>query len=280
MNMFRECFVLSLLSGIANTCWMPLAFGQMHYPLAIVGTEQGAVYVADRKLPGIWNITDGKAEIYFQGSNKFRTPLNAVRCLALDSKGRLLAGDSATREVYRFDEAGKPQPLTNGKIGIPMAIAVNKQGDLFVADLETQRIWQVPSEGGEPKEFAVIAGVRGLAFDSKGQLVAVTNLANPVQRFSPDGKPEVLVKDRPFQFPQQVAVGDEDVLYIADNYASAIWKVAPGSPPVKFVEGKPLVKPVGVAWQGKSLLVADPHAQQVFRIDADAKAKPLVEQTK
>lgn len=278
--MFRQRFVLSLFLGIAVFSRIPWASAQMQYPLAVVGTKEGAVYVADRKLPGIWKIADGKADVYFQGSKKFRTPLNAVRCLALDSKGRLLAGDSATREVYRFDEEGKPRPLTSGKIGIPMAIAVNQQGELFVADLETQRIWQVPSEGGEPKEFAVIAGVRGLAFDSKDQLVAVTNLSDPVVRFSPDGKKEVLVQGRPFQFPHHVAVDEEDVLYIADNYASAIWKVAPGSQPAKFVEGKPLAKPVGVAWQGKTLLVADPHAQQVFRIDADGKVKPLVGQSK
>jgi sugar lactone lactonase YvrE len=191
-----------------------------------------------------------------------------------------LAGDSATREVYRFDEQAKPQPLTGGKIGIPMAIAVNKQGELFVADLELQRIWRVPAEGGEPKEFAVIAGVRGLAFDSKDQLIAVTNLADPVVRFSNDGKKEVLVKGRPFQFPHHVAVGEEDVLYIPDNYASAIWKVTPGSEPVKFAEGKPLDKPVGVAWRDKTLLVADPHARQIFQIAADGKVTPLVEQSK
>lgn len=252
------------------------AVAQMQYPLAVVGTEKGTVYVADRKLPGIWKIGDGKAEVYFQGEKTFRTPLNAVRCLAWDGKGRLLVGDSATREVYRFTEEGKPEPLTAGKIGIPMAIAVNKQGELFVADLETQRIWKIPADGGEPKEFAVLAGVRGLAFDSKGQLVAVTNQANPVHRFNAEGKSETLIEGRPFQFPQQVAIDPEDNLYIADNYASAIWKVPPGKPPEKFVEGKPLEKPVGVAWQGKTLLIADPHAKQVFAADAKGQLKPLV----
>ena len=30
---------------------------------------------ADRNLPGIWRVDDGKKSIYFQGSKKFRTPL-------------------------------------------------------------------------------------------------------------------------------------------------------------------------------------------------------------
>lgn len=273
--MFRHSLMIFVLGGVLlgrGLC----ASGQMQYPLAVVANGQDAVFVADRTLPGVWKIADGKAVVYFQASKKFRTPLNAVRCLAMDSKGQLLAGDSATREVYRFDEAGKPQPLSGGKIGIPMAIAVNKQGELFVADLETQRIWRMPSEGGDPKEFAVIAGVRGLAFDSKGQLIAVTNLPDPVQRFSDDGKVEVLVKGRPFQFPHHVAVGKDDVLYIADNYGSCVWKVTPGMEPAKFLEGKPLEKPVGVFWDGQSLLVADPHAKQIFRVDAEGKIEPLV----
>ena len=67
------------------------------------------------------------------------------------------------------------------------------------------------------------------------------------------------------------------MLYIADNYAGCIWKIAPGADPVKFAEGKPLVKPVGVFWDGKSLLVADPHAKQVFRVDAEGKIGPLMD---
>ncbi|HBL43028.1 MAG TPA: hypothetical protein DDZ90_06490, partial [Planctomycetaceae bacterium] len=83
---------------------------------------------------------------FFTGSKVFRTPLNAVRCVAIDKEGHVLAGDSSTREVYRFEKAGaKPQPLTNGGIGIPMDVVVLKNGDLLVSDLELQQIWKVPA---------------------------------------------------------------------------------------------------------------------------------------
>lgn len=273
-----RCFPLLFLSGLIVLAPRSSATGQMQYPLAVVAEEKGPVYVADRKLPGIWKIEEGKAEVFFQGEKKFGTPLNAVRCLAFDSKGRLLAGDSATREIYRFDEKGTPTPLTEGKIGIPMAIAVNKKGEIFAGDLETQRIWRFESDGGVPKEFALIAGIRGMAFDSEGQLIVVTNLADPVRRFDSEGKSEVLVKGRPFQFPHHVAVGKDDELYIADNYAGAIWKVSAGKPPEKFAQGKPLQKPVGVSRRGDELLVADPHAQQIFTIDAQGKITALVKE--
>ena len=274
--MQRTLVLFLSLWGLTASDSLSRTFAQMQYPLAVVAAEKGPVYVADRKLPGIWKITDGKAEVFFQGDKKFGTPLNAVRCLAFDAKGRLLAGDSATREVYRFDDKGIPTPLTEGKIGIPMAIAVNAKGEIFAADLETQRIWRLESEGGQPKEFAVIAGVRGLAFDSKDRLIAVTNLAGQVLRFDAEGKSEILVKGRPFPFPHHVAVGKDDTLYIADNYAGAIWKVAEGQPPEKFAEGAPLKKPVGIFRQGEKLLVADPHAKQVFEVDTAGKVTPLL----
>src|SRR5207302_11042917 len=81
---------------------------EMQYPISVAAGPDGAIYVADRQAPGVWKIADGKLEIYFQGSNKFRTPLNAVWCVAVDSKGRVLAGDSSTREIYRFNAERKP----------------------------------------------------------------------------------------------------------------------------------------------------------------------------
>ena len=71
--------------------------------------------------------------------------------LAIDRDGKVLAGDSATREVYRFDQPGKPTPLIKGAqagIGIPMALAVDSKGNIFVADLETHWIWKLAPSGG------------------------------------------------------------------------------------------------------------------------------------
>ena len=99
--------VLCLLACV-DDC---LAAEPMQYPLAVAVADDGTIYVADLKLPGIWEIREGTRREYFRGSKKFRTPLNAVRCLAIDQDGRLLAGDSATREIYRFDADAKPQRL-------------------------------------------------------------------------------------------------------------------------------------------------------------------------
>ena len=180
------------------------------YPLAVIAQTDGVIFVADRNLPGIWKVENGKKSVYFQGSKKFRTPLNAVRCLAIDHQGKLLAGDSSTRDVYRFDDAGQPQPLTSGWIGIPMAIAVAPDGTIYTADIELHRIWKMPAEGAkEPTEFAVINSPRGLTIDPDGNLwvLSTSSKQGQIQKVTPDGKIEPWIKDHPFSMPHNIEIG-------------------------------------------------------------------------
>lgn len=266
---------VGLLSPLAGLSVAHAA--DLQYPLAVATDAQGVIYLADRNLPGIWQIKDGQRELYFEGSKKFRTPLNAVRCLAIDAEGKLLAGDSSTREVYRFDADKKPQPLTKGGVGIPMVIALDKAGNLFIGDLETQRIFKQPAAGGELTEFAVVAAPRGLAFDSEDRLwVVAYGGKDQVLRFTPDGKSEVIVSGRPFEFPNQIILDKDQNAYVADGYAKTIWKIGSDKKPVKFASGEPFSNPVGLAWQGDKLLVVDPRAKDfLYAVDPEGKVTPV-----
>lgn len=252
------------------------AGAQMQYPLSIVATADGVIYVADRDLPGIWRATpDGKLTVYFQGSKKFRTPLNAVRCLALDREGALLAGDTATREIYRFDKDSKPVPLTKGGIGIPMSLACNSRGELLVADLETQRIVRVPAQGGKPEVVASVPAPRGLCVDAEDRVWVISHGKNQVLRIGADGKAETVVEGRPFQFPHTIVLGDDKTAFIVDGYAKAVWKIPAGQKPEKLVSGEPFKNPVGLTRSKTGLLVVDPHAKAVFQVDAAGKLTPV-----
>ena len=83
-------------------------------------------------------------------------------------------------------------------------------------------------------------------------------------------------RDRPFQFPQYIALDESKTAYITDNYAKAVWKVPAGGAPEKLVEGEPLVGPVGITRAGGKLYVTDPKAKAVFQIEADGKVTKLV----
>lgn len=240
---------------------------QFKYPVDVVSAADGALYVADLRLPGIWKIVDGKAEVFVQGEARFRTPLNAIRCLALDKQGQLLAGDSATREVYRVSSNGELKPLTGGQIGIPMCMVAFDDG-IYVSDIELQRIWKVPTEGGEPEEFAVIAAVRGIATAEDGSLRISTGLKPNVAKVTADGVITPILDEGKFSFTNQLAVGKDGVIYVADGYAKTIWKISEEGTAEPWVVGEPFVNPVGLAWRDDDLLVVDPRANRVFAVSS------------
>tara|TARA_R110002111_G_scaffold67_2_gene594 strand:+ start:11682 stop:12521 length:840 start_codon:yes stop_codon:yes gene_type:complete len=250
---------------------------EMLYPLSVAAAAKGPVYVADRKLPGIWSVENGKTTSFFTGSKVFRTPLNAVRCVTVDSQGRVIAGDSSTREVYRFEKAGaEPTPLTNGGIGIPMDVVITKNGDLLVSDLELHQIWKVPAAGGAPTLFAKVSAPRGLALDQADHLWVVSGTADQLLKVAPDGKVTVVVKGRPFNFPHDVIVLDDGSAVVSDGYEKALWKVTPDGKTEKWISGAPFKNPVGIARQGANILVSDPQAQTVFSIDPEKKITDLL----
>lgn len=255
------------------------ATAAFQYPLAVAARQDGVVFVADRNLPGIWKIENGQASIYFQGSKKFRTPLNAVRCLAFDPQGKLLAGDSATREVYRFDDSAQPQPLTKGWIGIPMSIVTAADGTIYTADLELHRIWKMPAEGSEkPTEYAVINSPRGLALDPDGSLyiLSTSSKDGQIQKVTPDGKLQTVLSGHPFNLPHNIVRTADGTFFVTDNYQHCIWKVAPGAAPEQFVSGAPLDRPVGLCLAGERLLVADPHIRTIFSLGMDKSLSVLI----
>ncbi|HTI50404.1 MAG TPA: SMP-30/gluconolactonase/LRE family protein [Planctomycetaceae bacterium] len=258
---------------LAGSC--SAAAADFQYPLAVVATND-AMFVADRNLPGVWSVVDGTPAIFFQGSKKFRTPLNAVRCLAVDREGRLIAGDSSTRQIYRF-ENGAPVPLLTTKtgIGIPMGIAVDRQGDLVVTDLETQRLCRIPANGEAPTWFANVAAPRGIAVDDEDRLWVVSHGSNQLVRVTAEGKSEVIVSGRPFQFPHCVAFDDQKTAYVSDGYAKTIWKIDASGKPTAWAAGEPLKNPVGIWWQEKRLLIADPQARALFAADREGRITRL-----
>ena len=254
----------------------PATAAELDYPIAVAADAEGRVYLADRYLPGIWTVEGESLKLFFEGSKKFRTPLNAIRTLAFDREGRLLAGDSSTREVYRFDAQGQPQPLTQGGIGIPMGIAVNRAGEIFVSDLEVHYLWKIPAEGGPPQKFAEVAAPRGLTIDADDRLWVVSHGQNQVVRVSPAGVVEPFVKGRPFKFPHGLVLGPDGTSLVVDGYAKAVWKVDAQGAVSEWVHGQPLANPVGLTWSKDQLVVADSQAKGLWRIDPAGKVTPLV----
>jgi len=255
---------------------------QKNYPLAVAAAADGTIYLADRNLPGVLQLKDGQLSVYFEGSKTYRTPLNAIRCLAIDGQGRLLAGDTSSRQVYRFDESGQPQPIVPfveknlGPFGTPMGLATNSKGDIFISDREFRCIWRVPAEGGEVVKFADIPAPGGLCIDAKDQVWVVSLADDPLRRFSSDGKEEIVVKGRAFEYPHNVALDESGAAYVVDGLGKrTVWKVAGGAEPQAWLKHERFVNPVDIKFVGGQLLVVDPRAMALFKIQLDATAEVI-----
>ena len=237
----RRSLILAALSLLTSS----LAHAQTApnvYPLDAVVTASGEAIVVDRNLPGLRRYKDDQLSILVEGSKRFREPLNAPRAIALDKDGKILVGDSATREIYRIDDSGKPQPLTGGAIGIPMDIAVRQDGSLMVADVETRALLRVSADGKEIKTVAKV-NPRGVFVDKDDRVWVVSQDAQQLQIVADDGTSKPVVDKRTFEFPHQVVVNAAGEAFVSDGYKKAIWKVVEGQAPrsccLRFAAGQP-----------------------------------------
>jgi sugar lactone lactonase YvrE len=242
------------------------------YPLAI-SVDGETLYVVDLDLPGVWQVKDGKRELFVTGSKFLRKPLNRPRCVVVHPQGGILVGDSATREIYHIATANADlKPLCEGHLGIAMALAVSPDKQtIYVGDAEKRAVFQLPIAGGKP-ELVTRVNARGLAFDESGLLWAVTPDDAAIHRINvTDKTSEAIVTGRPYQYPNGLVwAGDHG--YVTDGYGKSIWKFTADGKTEKWFEGEPLVGPVGIAIDEKSLFVADPKKLQLFQFDRQTKA--------
>lgn len=269
MPVFKLAFALFFIS-----CWSlnSQLNGQLQYPIDVAVSGEDLIIV-DRNLPGVFKATgDGALSEVFRASKKFRTPLNAVRCVAVSADGDLFFGDSSTRQVYKID-GNKPIPILTNRVGIgvPYAMVFDKVGNLFVSDLEAPgRIYKIPAGESEPQQFAIQPAVRGLAIDKDGSLIALTGLKEAVLKFTPDGKRSVLIDNRPFEFPNSLLIKGDD-MYVSDSYKKCVWKIGSDLKPVAWcVDG--ISYPGGMAIRKDAIIVTDSKAKKVFAISPDGKA--------
>jgi len=253
----------------ANTNAKPVAALSM-YPLDSVVDKQGTVFTVDRNLPGIWKWQADKLSIFVQGPKKFREPLNAIRSVALDHEGKLLVGDSATRDVYRISEDGKATAITGGVIGIPMDIAVKSDGTIYVADVELRKLMRIPA-GSTKVEHVADVNPRGVFVDSENKVWVVSQDAQQLLIVADDGTKEVVVDKRVFDFPHQVVVNSKGEAFVSDGYKKAIWKVVRGQAPTIIIEGPPLDNPVGLALFDDQVIITDPRASRVMKLTPENK---------
>jgi sugar lactone lactonase YvrE len=242
------------------------------YPLDGAVDPTGTVWIVDRNKPGLWQYQSDQLKLDTQGSNKFRQPLNAVRCLAISRSGEIALGDPATREVYRKDATGQWKGTVNAIVGIPVDLAFLSDGTLLIADLERRVLWKQTAPGSNPEILASV-NPRGVFVDHADRIWVISQDENQLVRVSKDGQVEPIVTKRTFEFPHQVVVNSKDQIWVSDGYRKGIWSWKIGEQPRLIVSGEPLQNPVGLFLVDDQPVIVDPHAQAVFKLTDNALVK-------
>ena len=138
-----------------------------------------------------------------------------------------------------FSKVGELEAVVDGALVWPTAIALDQEGNVYLADEWLNRVsafakdgewigkWGIPGSGdGE------IDRPSGIAFDSEDNLYLVDSRNNRVQKFTKDGK--FLAKwgragsgDGEFNLPWGIEIDHNDHVYVADWSNDRIQKFSP-----------------------------------------------------
>ena len=252
-------------------------------PHGVAADSAGNLFIADgnmqriRKVDTSGTITtvagNGTAGFSGDGGPATNASLGSPAGVAVDEAGNLFIFDWGNQRIRKVDPSGiittvagggrsypgDGGPATSARLnfGFSGGVAVDKAGNLFIAESDRHRVRKVDPSGiittvagngtsgfsgdGGPATSASLRGPRGVAVDGDGNLliadayndrirkvdpsgIITTVAGNSASGFSGDGGPAANAR---FDFPQGVAVDGAGNLFIADSQNQRIRKVDP-----------------------------------------------------
>ena len=271
-------------------------------PRAVALDQMGGLYVADTGNNRIMRLDLEGGQKTSQGLDSI--PLDRPYGIAVASTGTVFVADTARNRLLRSGPDGLLHLLTGSQSGFrdgplsqalfrrPMGLAVDRDGNLFIADTDNNRIRKVVEN-----EVSTVAGdgkagwtdgpltaarfnrPGALAFDSRGDLYVADTSNNVVRKIdlgleevsTPIGTQSLIPMDR----PSGIAIDREGNLFISDTFHSRIlaFDMAGGRLSIRNFELRvgepPLGRPFGLAIDSQGrLYVADPDNNCIRFADA------------
>ena len=241
-------------------------------PFGVALDRVGNVYVADAGghnriarigLDGQVTELAGGREGYSEGvagAAAFHTPSG----IAFDAAGNLLVADTGNNAIRKVTMQGVVTTLAgDGTAGFldgparqarfngPIGVAVDKAGNVYVADTYNDRIRRIGVDGnvttvagsGAPGALdglgaaAMFDTPTGIAIDAQGVLYVADTRHGAIRRLGPDGMVTTLARSAPgvadpddplLRRPLALAVTGDGYLYVGDMSRGRILQVAPG----------------------------------------------------
>lgn len=300
----------------------PAAQARFADPYGIAVDAQGNRYVADagdnnriRRIGSDGAVTTwaGSEEGFVDGvgiAARFHTPSG----LALDEEGNLYVADTGNHAIRKIDAQGmvstvagtgepglRDGPAMQARFNGPLGVAVDRAGNLYVADTYNDRIRKIGRDGnvstlagaaspgyqdgvGEAARFDTPAGV---AVDALGNVWVADMRNNAIRKLAIDGLVTTLLQMAPgdsnyaLHRPLAIAVTRDGMLYASTMSCGCVVQISRGGG-LHVLSGDNratrLSRPAGLALDARgNLHVADAGSRRIYRLAplAAGVAEPL-----
>jgi uncharacterized protein (TIGR03437 family) len=255
---------------------------QFSEPTGVAVDTNGNLYIADlgnsriRKVSptGIVTTVAGNGSAGRAGGDggpAINAEIGFPSSVAVDANGNIYIGDPANNYIWKVSAAGIIRTIagggraaglgdgadaTNSNLSLPLGVAVDSSGNLYIADWGHRRIRKVTAAGvittvagggdlglpanGGPAESTQLGYPEGVALDTAGNLYVADSVGNRVHKVSPGGMVTTVAGNGSAGYsgdngpaisarlnePDAVAVDSSGNLYIADSSNGRVRKVS------------------------------------------------------
>jgi len=248
----------------------PATATQLNGPSGVAVAPSGAIYITDTQNQLVRVIAPGGAltsiagsgvpgfngEIVLPNSARINRPIG----VAVDAQGNWYVADTANNRVRKvqpggnlFTVAGNGNAAyfgdglqgTRASVNQPEGIAVDAQGNLYIADTRDNAVRKVTPDGlittlagtgaagyggdNGPARQALLRLPSGVAVDSQGVVYVADTGNNQIRRIDPSGLITTVDTSGTLNEPRGVAVDRAGNVYIADTGNHVVRRVSPGA---------------------------------------------------
>ena len=269
----------------------PATLASLHTPHDLAVDGAGNLYVAVRgnrvravSPDGTISTVagDGRGDFSGDGGPAAAASLRDNHGLAVDAAGNLYIADSGNHRVRKVSPegtistvagvgtGGSPRdgaPATTAFLDRVRTLALNRAGDLFVAELGTDRVRKVVGladmvpRPATARTRAPAAVVPTPPAQASGPGTIATLAGSGEKGFSGDGGPAMSAR---LNYPLGVAVDGAGAVYVADSFNGRVRRIAPNGVISTIAE---IPQPVGLAVsRSGDLYVSDLQTRSVYRV--------------